>query len=209
MWRGSFGGQCSRRPSVVIALVLRTRGQLRRSHCASRLATMPSTIPATQWRDEEDAAGRVEPGGQRAPSRLRPSARRGARRRRAGDVVLAVHASGTAIPGELLPVIFDPFRRAAGSKPSGLGLGLFITQQIVLAHDRDDRRRVDGGGRHDLHRRAAEARPGAGLRVIVSAPRAAASRARAARRSAPTRSRAPPRRRRAACRTRRTTTRPR
>jgi signal transduction histidine kinase len=53
----------------------------------------------------------------------------------ASEVALVVHNSGAPIPDELLPVIFEPFRRAQGSKPSGLGLGLFITQQIVLAHD--------------------------------------------------------------------------
>jgi signal transduction histidine kinase len=50
------------------------------------------------------------------------------------DVVLSVHNGGEPIPAEQLPVIFEPFRRAKGSVPSGLGLGLFITQQIVLAH---------------------------------------------------------------------------
>jgi signal transduction histidine kinase len=49
-------------------------------------------------------------------------------------VVLAVHNGGEPIPSELVPVIFDPFRRAKGGNASGLGLGLFIAQQIVLAH---------------------------------------------------------------------------
>ena len=42
------------------------------------------------------------------------------------------------IPAETLPTIFDPFRRAAQStrarKSQGLGLGLYIVQQIVQAH---------------------------------------------------------------------------
>jgi signal transduction histidine kinase len=50
-------------------------------------------------------------------------------------VVLAVHNSGDPIPKGLLPTLFEPFRRAKGSNPSGLGLGLFIMQQIVVAHD--------------------------------------------------------------------------
>ena len=48
---------------------------------------------------------------------------------------LVVHNHGPPIPPVLLPVLFDPFRDTAdrGSN-SGLGLGLFITQHIVLAH---------------------------------------------------------------------------
>ncbi|ATB44042.1 PAS domain-containing sensor histidine kinase [Cystobacter fuscus] len=53
------------------------------------------------------------------------------------DVVLTVHNLGPPIPPELLPVLFDPFRRGPGTGPSnrdGLGLGLYIVRQIVLAH---------------------------------------------------------------------------
>ena len=51
-------------------------------------------------------------------------------------VELTVHNLGPCIPGDLLPVIFDPFRRttARGQRSRGLGLGLFISQQIVAAH---------------------------------------------------------------------------
>ena len=51
--------------------------------------------------------------------------------------ILEVHNGGSPIPPELLPRIFDPFRRAAEGRTAaaqGLGLGLFITRQIVLAH---------------------------------------------------------------------------
>lgn len=52
------------------------------------------------------------------------------------DVVLSVHNEGPPIPAELLPRIFDPFKRAGpdGGGRRGLGLGLYIVQQIVLAH---------------------------------------------------------------------------
>ena len=51
------------------------------------------------------------------------------------ELKLEVHNAGV-IPPDVLPVIFDPFRSAnrKQERSSGLGLGLFITQQIVLAH---------------------------------------------------------------------------
>lgn len=54
-------------------------------------------------------------------------------------LVLVVQNAGPPIPQELLRVIFDPFRRttARGELAKGLGLGLFISQQIVLAHGGD------------------------------------------------------------------------
>jgi signal transduction histidine kinase len=54
-----------------------------------------------------------------------------------GDrLALIVHNAGRPIPPPLLHAIFDPFRRttARGELARGLGLGLFISQQIVLAH---------------------------------------------------------------------------
>ena len=52
-------------------------------------------------------------------------------------VRLEVGNRGEPIPAELLPLLFEPFRRGgsrAGSASSGLGLGLFIVQQIATAH---------------------------------------------------------------------------
>jgi signal transduction histidine kinase len=50
-------------------------------------------------------------------------------------VVINVENSGT-IPPDLLPQLFDPFRgaRRQTGRTEGLGLGLYIVQQIVLAH---------------------------------------------------------------------------
>ena len=48
-----------------------------------------------------------------------------------------VHNMGAPIPAELLPTLFEPFQRGreAGAGAGGsLGLGLFITRQIVQAH---------------------------------------------------------------------------
>jgi signal transduction histidine kinase len=52
------------------------------------------------------------------------------------SVRLEISNRGT-IPAEILPLVFEPFRSSADRKEarsSGLGLGLFISQQIVLAH---------------------------------------------------------------------------
>jgi signal transduction histidine kinase len=46
-------------------------------------------------------------------------------------VLLIVHNVGE-IPAETLPHLFDPFR--FGSGKGSLGLGLWIVQQIVVAH---------------------------------------------------------------------------
>jgi phosphoserine phosphatase RsbU/P len=51
--------------------------------------------------------------------------------------VLEVHNGGSPIPADLLGRLFDPFHRGAEgetARANGLGLGLFITRQIVLAH---------------------------------------------------------------------------
>jgi two-component system sensor histidine kinase/response regulator len=54
---------------------------------------------------------------------------------RPDSVVIKVENSGT-IPPDLLPQLFDPFRgaRRQTGRTEGLGLGLYIVQQIVLAH---------------------------------------------------------------------------
>jgi signal transduction histidine kinase len=50
-------------------------------------------------------------------------------------VMLAI-ANGGVIPEDVLPKLFDPFRGGARTttRTEGLGLGLYIVQQLVLAH---------------------------------------------------------------------------
>ncbi len=53
------------------------------------------------------------------------------------EVLLEIHNQGEPIPPEMMPFIFDPFRRAreeGGSKGGGLGLGLHISYEIVRGH---------------------------------------------------------------------------
>jgi signal transduction histidine kinase len=52
-----------------------------------------------------------------------------------GGVALAVHNGGPAICDELLPTMFEPFRRGRhGTDGGSLGLGLFIVREVVRAH---------------------------------------------------------------------------
>ncbi len=71
----------------------------------------------------------LEHGDPSKPVTVRVSARKDA-------TVLTVHSFGPPIPSELIPVLFDPYRQSAvrSERSKGLGLGLFITQQIVAAH---------------------------------------------------------------------------
>ncbi len=53
------------------------------------------------------------------------------------SIEVEVHNDGAPIPPEVLPHIFTPFRRGGegrGHSRDGLGLGLYIARQVVLAH---------------------------------------------------------------------------
>ena len=53
------------------------------------------------------------------------------------EVVVEISNQGQPIPAHELPFLFQPFRRATElgeSKTGNLGLGLYIANQIVLAH---------------------------------------------------------------------------
>jgi PAS domain S-box-containing protein len=54
-------------------------------------------------------------------------------RESAEGAVLEVHNQGAPIPSESLSTLFDPFRRAS-SGGMGLGLGLYIVEQVVTGH---------------------------------------------------------------------------
>jgi signal transduction histidine kinase/CHASE3 domain sensor protein len=58
-------------------------------------------------------------------------------RRRGDEVVLEVHNWGNPIPAGMMPLVFDPFRRAAEKKrmkSAGLGIGLYLALQVARAH---------------------------------------------------------------------------
>ncbi len=55
----------------------------------------------------------------------------------ASDVVVVITNEGDPIPPDVLPFIFEPFRRAKQrgySKAGNLGLGLYIASEITRAH---------------------------------------------------------------------------
>jgi CheY-like chemotaxis protein/anti-sigma regulatory factor (Ser/Thr protein kinase) len=81
-----------------------------------------------------------------------------------GHVVLEVSDDGAGIAPELLPVVFDAFtqgRQGLDRKQGGLGLGLAIARQLIVAH----------GGTIE----AQSAGPGRGTTMVVRLPRANAS----------------------------------
>jgi signal transduction histidine kinase len=55
---------------------------------------------------------------------------------RDGHVLLAVRNRGPIIAPDALPLLFEPFRRGGdpNARPRGLGLGLYIVQELVKAH---------------------------------------------------------------------------
>src|SRR4029079_16350932 len=52
-------------------------------------------------------------------------------------VEIVVENEGPAIPSDLVPVLFDPFRQGERRSSGGLGLGLYIAQQIARGHGGD------------------------------------------------------------------------
>lgn len=45
--------------------------------------------------------------------------------------------NGGEVPRDVLPIIFEPFRRSKSASQEGLGLGLYIVRQLALAHGGD------------------------------------------------------------------------
>ena len=58
--------------------------------------------------------------------------------RRDGELVVEVHNEGAPIPPDLLPDLFEPFKRGEGdergARAGSVGLGLFIVREIARLH---------------------------------------------------------------------------
>jgi CheY-like chemotaxis protein/GAF domain-containing protein len=77
------------------------------------------------------------------------------------EVVLEVSDDGAGIAPDLLPVVFDPFtqgRQGLDRKQGGLGLGLAIARQLIVAHGGTIEARSEG--------------PSRGTTIVVRMPRA-------------------------------------
>jgi signal transduction histidine kinase len=86
---------------------------------------------------------------------------------RDGDVTITVHNDGPPIPADVLPYIFEPFRRGARvddhvetSASSSIGLGLFIVREVVKAHGGTVEVRSDADGGTTFTIRLPRAVPG-------------------------------------------------
>lgn len=135
--RSRLGGGLPIRPVMTdLARISRaTIDELQSTHPASIFAVEVNGTCTGSWDPDRLAqlvdnvvANAIEHGDPDAPVRVRVGEDN-------GDVVLQVANQGQPIPAELLPAVFEAFRRRSGSQPSrGLGLGLFISRQIVQAH---------------------------------------------------------------------------
>ena len=71
-----------------------------------------------------------------------------------GHAEVSVHDTGTGIPAEELPHLFERFRRVEGARGrsyEGSGIGLALVQELVKLHGGDIRVRSGIGSRQHLH----------------------------------------------------------
>ena len=135
---GGLGLWCARKHLDVAELVRRAVDELRETN-GDREIVIEADGDCTTWGDPDrllqlfsNLVGNAVHHGTRG-ARISLGIAGGER-----EIVIRIR-NGGVIPSELLPAIFEPFRgRTTGSSRSdGLGLGLFISQQIARAHDGD------------------------------------------------------------------------
>jgi signal transduction histidine kinase len=113
------------------SLQFESQGDLRGEWDADRIAQVLSNL----------VRNAIQHGGKSDPIRL-------VARDKGDEVLLAVHNGGPSIAAGALATIFEPMARSGNDRTStGLGLGLFIASQVVLAHGgKLDATSTDAGG---------------------------------------------------------------
>jgi two-component system, sensor histidine kinase and response regulator len=135
---GGLGFVRARKPVDIRELAQRALDELRASHRGRELTLEAATDSSTSGDPERllqlfsnlvsNAISHGEPGG---PVAVRITG--GPR-----DIMVEIRNRGV-IPADRLSTLFEPFRREPkdAARSTGLGLGLFICQQIALAHGGD------------------------------------------------------------------------
>jgi PAS domain S-box-containing protein len=94
-------------------------------------------------------------------------------KREGAEVVVSVRDDGEGIRSEVLPLVFEAFQQADASttrRHGGLGLGLSIVKQLVVAHGGTVKAESDGPGRGATFTLRMPARPSPKAAVSEAAP---------------------------------------
>lgn len=138
--RSRLGGglEIVRAPTDLAGALREVVEELRAAHPSRRIELhSPATLPGELDRDRllqvfSNIIGNAISYGSRTGAVVVRAWREG------GHALVEVHNDGPSIPAELQLKLFDPFRRgnrdSRNAQTAGLGLGLFISHQIVTGH---------------------------------------------------------------------------
>jgi PAS domain S-box-containing protein len=131
------GLELRRQPMELLEAITRIVDELRAAH-PSRLVELRGSVLQGRWdRDRlEQVFSNIIGNALIYGDRSRPVTITATAQGRLARV--EVHNDGPPIPAEILPLIFNPFRRGERDSRTpnteGLGLGLYISNEVVLAH---------------------------------------------------------------------------
>ena len=132
------GLEVRREPGDLRETILRIVEELRTAHPARAFVVECSSLPGRWDRDRMEQVfsnligNALHHGAQSSPITVRGEVR-------GQKAVVEVHNHGPAIPEEVQPTLFNAFRRgerdSRTAKTAGLGLGLYISHEVIRAHD--------------------------------------------------------------------------
>jgi PAS domain S-box-containing protein len=132
------GLEVRRQPGDLRDTIERIVEELRTAHPARAFVLQCSSLPGRWDRDRMEQVfsnligNAVHHGEQKSPITVRGEVR-------GQQVVVEVHNRGPAIPEEVQPMLFNAFRRgerdSRTAKTEGLGLGLYISHEVIRAHE--------------------------------------------------------------------------